>query len=83
LAEYDSWDIAGYGGEGDWYDVESGDTPLSSDEPLPDWVDEMVIHLELDDGSHAYVTIWGPWDDWDGLEDYIDEIDDLDRYADG
>lgn len=80
--DYESWDVAGYGGGGQWEDVERGDPPLSADEPLPDWVDEMVIHFITEEGESIYVTIWGPWDDWDVVEDIVDEID-LDPYSIG
>lgn len=73
MADFDSWDIAGYGGDGEWFDVENGAVPLENISPD---IDEIVVHyFDAESGDHAYVTIWGPWDDWDSLEDIIDTID--------
>lgn len=74
------FEIAGWSAfQGDWHDVENGDTPYE-DSDVPPWdVEQVTYHYTADDGTDVYFTIDGPFADYDDLMEAI--ADSLDSYG--
>lgn len=69
----DGWDIAGWeDGQGQWHNTESGDRIPEGGE-LWD-TEQIVVHIQDEQGVDHYYSIMGGVDDWDGLMDAIDDI---------
>lgn len=80
MPDWDSWDIAGYGTDSWWTDVENGDR-----EPLSDWsdvgsylegADQVVVSFLDSDGETHYYTIDEYFIDYEAMADALDDAED-------
>lgn len=79
MADLESWDIAGFGNDSDWTDVENGDIePFSWDEAgdIMDGATEAVVSYLDSDGETHYYTIYDYEWDIETLDAIFDDLED-------